>query len=173
MNKAIKIILAILVVIVAGYFGLRTWTKSHSPQTVASIQQNGIEVEVDYSRPYVKGREIFGGLVPYDKVWRTGANEATVISFNKDVFIDGKRLAEGNYSLWTIPNPESWTIIFNEGTGQWGTNYDESQDVLKVQATPNATPDLIEQLTISFAGTDSLINMNIAWENTLVNVPIK
>lgn len=173
MNKAVKIILAILVVLIAGYFGLTTWTKSHSPQAVSSIQQNGIEVEVDYSRPYVKGREIFGSLVPYDKVWRTGANEATVISFNKDVFIAGQRLAEGDYSLWTIPNPESWTIIFNESTGQWGTSYDESKDILRIKATPTTTPSLMEQLTISFAGSDSLINMNIAWENTLVNVPIK
>lgn len=173
MNKAIKIILGVAVFLVLAYFGLKTWTKSNSPAETAAIEQNGIEVEVEYCRPYMKGRKIFGELVPYDKVWRTGANEATTIEFNKDVFIDGNRLAGGKYSLWTIPNPESWDIIFNSETGQWGTNYSEDTDVLRVSAKPSNLGTAMEQLTISFAGTDSLINMNIAWENAMVTVPIK
>jgi hypothetical protein len=173
MNKTIKIILGVAVFLVVAYFGLKTWTKSSSPEVVSSINQNGIEIEVEYCSPSMKGRKIFGELVPFDKVWRTGANEATTIEFSKDVFIDGKRLAGGKYSLWTVPNPESWEIIFNSETGQWGTNYSEETDVLKISAKPSNLGTAVEQLNISFAGTDSLINMNIAWENSLVTVPIK
>jgi hypothetical protein len=173
MNKAVKIILGVVVFLVLAYFGLKTWTKSSSPNEVAAIQQNGIEIEVDYCRPSMKGREIFGGLVPYDKVWRTGANEATTIEFNKDVFIKGNRLAAGKYSLWTVPNPESWDIIFNDEIPSWGTNYDESTNVLTVSAAPENLATPLEQFTISFAGTDSLINMNLSWENTSVTLPIK
>lgn len=176
MSKGVKIAIGIIILavfLVVAFLGLKSWTKSGSPEVVASIKQNGIEIEVNYCSPSMKGRKVFGELVPYDKVWRTGANEATTIEFNKDVFIDGNRLAEGKYSLWTIPNPESWDIIFNSETGQWGTNYSEETDVLKIKAKPSNLGTPIEQLTISFAGSDSLINMNIAWENSMVTVPIK
>lgn len=173
MNKAIKILLGLAIFALIAFFGLKTWTKSKSPSETAAIQQNGIEIEVEYCRPFMKNRKIFGELVPFDKVWRTGANEATTIEFNKDVFIDGNRLAEGTYSLWTKPNPDSWDIIFNSEVPSWGTNYDELTNVLTVHAQPSNLVTPMEQLTISFAGTDSLINMNIAWENTMVSVPIK
>lgn len=173
MNKFLKISAIVVVVLVALFLGLRTWTKSHSPLANASISQNDISIEVEYCRPYAKGREVFGSLVPYDKVWRTGANEATTIEFNKDVFVLGNRLPAGTYSLWTIPNPEKWTVIFNSETGQWGTNYSEETDVLRVQVTPETLSSPLEQLTINFAGTDSLINMSIAWEATQINVPFK
>src|SRR5690606_37609349 len=89
--------------------------------------------KVDYCQPAVKGRVIFGELVPYGQVWRTGANEATVIEINRDVKVAGSDLKAGKYSLWTIPTPEKWTIIFNSETGQWGTMYAEDTDVLKVE----------------------------------------
>src|SRR5215212_1499697 len=95
------------------------------------------DITLTYSRPGVKGRTIWGGLVPYDQVWRTGANEATTISFSDDVTINGQKLAKGTYSLHTIPSAGDWTFIFNSVAEQWGSySYDPAKDVLRVKATP-------------------------------------
>jgi hypothetical protein len=108
------------------------------------------DITIDYSRPVAKGRTIWGGLVPYDKVWRTGANEATQISFSDDVTINGQPLAKGAYSLHTIPGKESWTIIFNKTAKQWGSfNYDAAQDALRVSVKPKPAP-FAEVFTIGF-----------------------
>jgi hypothetical protein len=99
------------------------------------------DITIDYSRPVAKGRTIFGGLVPYDKVWRTGANDATTITFSDDVTINGQALPKGAYSLHTIPGKDSWTIIFNKTAKQWGSfNYDQAQDALRVTAKPQKAP---------------------------------
>jgi DUF2911 family protein len=108
------------------------------------------DITVDYSRPVAKGRTIWGGLVPYDKVWRTGANEATQITFSDDVTINGQPLAKGAYSLHTIPGKDSWTLIFNKTAKQWGSfNYDAAQDALRVTVKPKAAP-FAEVFTIGF-----------------------
>ncbi|HYI13002.1 MAG TPA: DUF2911 domain-containing protein [Thermoanaerobaculia bacterium] len=97
------------------------------------------DVTIKYSRPGVKGRNIWGELVPAGKVWRTGANEATTITFSDDVWINGQKLAKGTYSLHTTPGPDKWTIHFNSVADQWGSySYDPAKDVLKVEATPQA-----------------------------------
>ena len=98
---------------------------------------DGVEVTLEYGRPNVKGREIWGGLVPWDKVWRTGANEATTISFSADVTVGGETLAAGTYGLFTIPGEDEWTFIFNKVAEQWGAgSYDAGQDALRVSAKP-------------------------------------
>jgi len=104
----------------------------------AVVQTVGFtDVRIDYSRPGVKGREIWGGLVPYGKVWRAGANEATTISFSTDVKINGKTLKAGKYGFFTIPTKDKWTIIFNKIADQWGAfEYNEAEDVLRVDVTP-------------------------------------
>jgi len=99
------------------------------------------DVTITYSRPGVKSRQIFGALVPYDQVWRTGANEATTISFSDDVTINGQALPKGTYSLHTIPGKDEWTIVFNNTANQWGSfNYDPTKDALRVKAKPQAAP---------------------------------
>ena len=99
------------------------------------------DVTITYSRPGVKGRQVWGALVPYDKVWRTGANEATTISFSNDVTVNGQPLAKGTYSLHTIPGRDEWTIIFNNVANQWGSfNYDATKDALRVKAKPASSP---------------------------------
>jgi len=119
--KKILIILGVVALVLAVAFLLfMRQTKSHSPAATAVYNQDGLEIQVDYCRPYKKGRVIFGGLEPYGKVWRTGANEATVISFNKDLLIVGKPVKAGKYSLFTIPGEKTWTVILNKETGQWG-----------------------------------------------------
>jgi Protein of unknown function (DUF2911) len=166
-------ILFILAAIGACYFvGKRFITKSHSPSSTAHHEKNGLEVTVEYCRPYKKNREIFGGLVPYGKVWRTGANEATIIKFTKDVNIAGKKLKAGTYTLWTVPNQNDWNIIINGEVGQWGTEYDQKRDVLRVSAPSSKLPVPLEMLIIDFTDDEKGIEMLIKWDNTVVNVPI-
>jgi len=130
-------------------------------------------VSVEYSRPGVKGRKIFGGLVPYGEVWRTGANTATKITFSTDVNFGGTAVSPGDYALFTIPGPSEWTVILNKVSGQWGSyTYDEKSDVARVKVKPVAMPDLLETMTISLSDVhdDSAI-LAIAWEKT--RVPLK
>lgn len=112
-----------------------------SPHAVLTQTVGTTDVVIDYSRPGVKGRPIWGALVPYDKVWRTGANDATTISFSDDVTIDGKPLPKGTYSLHTIPGKDSWTVIFNKVAKQWGSfSYKQEEDALRVTVKPHAAP---------------------------------
>lgn len=116
-------------------------TRTPRPSPKASLMQTvGVtDITLTYSRPGVKGRAIWGALVPYDKVWRTGANEATTIQFSNDVWINGNKLAKGTYSLHSIPGPTEWTFIFNSVADQWGSySYDQTKDALRVKATPMA-----------------------------------
>lgn len=128
-----------------------------------------VDMTVTYSRPGVKGRKIFGGLVPYGQVWRTGANEATKISFSDDVTIDGKPLPKGTYSLHTIPGPNEWTIIFNKVADQWGSfNYKEAEDALRVTAKPHAAP-LTELFTIDVpSATTDDGTVELRWDTVAV-----
>ncbi|WP_394993821.1 DUF2911 domain-containing protein [Emticicia sp.] len=173
MNKIVKIILIVVAVLAVAFFALRTYTKSKSPAETAKFDQNGLSVQVDYCRPYKKGREIFGKLEPYGKVWRTGANEATIFDVKQDVKIGDKALKAGKYSLWTIPNVDKWTIVLNSETGQWGTMYDEKKDVLRVDVPAGKTAEIVEQLTIDFATAEGGSDMSIRWDNTEVKVPIR
>jgi hypothetical protein len=127
------------------------------------------DITVDYSRPSVKGRVIWGGLVPYDQVWRTGANEATQISFSDDVTINGQPLPKGTYSLHTIPGKDSWTIIFNKTAKQWGSfNYKQADDALRVTAKPEKST-FHELMTIEFPQvTNDNAVVAIRWENLSV-----
>jgi hypothetical protein len=129
-------------------------------------------VKVEYSRPYKKGRVIFGGLVPYGQVWRTGANEATTITFDKDGDFGGKHIKKGTYTLFTIPGEREWTIILNGQLKQWGSfDYDKykNKDVLHVTAPVINTENAVEEFTIS-AEPKALI---FEWDKTKVRVPMK
>jgi Protein of unknown function (DUF2911) len=132
-------------------------------------------VSVEYSRPGVKGRKIFGGLVPYGEVWRTGANSATKISFSTDVNFAGTAVSPGDYALFTIPGANEWTVILNKVSGQWGSYaYDEKSDVARTKVKPVALPDLLETMTISLSDIhDDFAMLNIAWEKTRVSVKIE
>jgi hypothetical protein len=127
------------------------------------------DITIVYSRPGVKGRQVWGSLVPYDKVWRTGANEATTIAFSDDVTINGQALPKGTYSLHTIPGSDEWTIVFNNTSNQWGSfNYDPAKDALRVKAKPEKAP-FAEWLTFEIPqlSTDSA-KVVIHWENLAV-----
>ena len=130
------------------------------------------EVKIDYSRPGVKGRTIWGELVPYNKVWRAGANEATIISFSTDVTIEGKKLAAGKYSFFAIPDKSNWTLIFNKVADQWGAfEYNEAEDALRINVKPQSN-GLQEWLAYSITKIDDKSAVvNFEWEK--LKVPFK
>ncbi|HLT06529.1 MAG TPA: DUF2911 domain-containing protein [Cyclobacteriaceae bacterium] len=117
-----------------------------SPAKTAEGTVNGAKIKINYSSPAVKGRTIWGDLVPLGKVWRAGANEATIFETNKDIKIQGKELKAGKYSFYIIPGETESTFIFNSQTGQWGTQYDQSKDVLRVPVVSQQTSNFEERL---------------------------
>lgn len=123
-----------------------------SPNATVSQTIGTTVVTIRYSRPAVKDRKIFGGLVPYGEVWRAGANEATSITFSNKVMIEGQELPAGDYAFFTIPGKGRWTLIFNRSI-QWGTSYDKSADVLRVEVAPEEAPQR-EQLMYYFRNVD-------------------
>lgn len=132
------------------------------------------KITLNYSRPNVKGRKIFGAMEPYGSVWRTGANSATIISFTEPVKIDGKELPAGEYGLFTIPGKDEWTVIFNKGAKQWGSyEYKESDDVLRVKVKAIKLKDKVETFTIQFADVyPTTAKLQLMWENTAVSVDL-
>lgn len=146
------------------------------PSPKSSVMQTiGLtDMTITYSRPGIKGRSVWGTLVPYGKVWRTGANEATTIAFTDDVEINGQKLPAGTYSLHTIPGPDQWTIIFNKVANQWGSfNYDEKQDALRVTAKPEKSP-FHEWLTFEVPELSSdTAKVEIAWGDLAVPFTVK
>jgi len=130
-------------------------------------------IRVIYSRPAKGGREIFGKQTPFDKVWRTGANEATEIKFYQDVEFAGKKVKAGTYSLFTIPGEKDWTIILNSELDYWGAySYNEKKDVVRATAPASQSPTTVENFTIQFdKKADRQGVMKIAWDKTVVEVP--
>jgi hypothetical protein len=144
-----------------------------SPAATIKQRVGVTDIEVDYSRPSMKGREVFGGLVPYGEVWRTGANSATRIIFSTPVKVQGTLVDAGTYELFTIPGKDEWTIILQKASKQWGAyTYDQKNDIARVTAKPAVFHDSLETLAIAIndIGTDSA-TLNIFWANT--RVPVK
>jgi len=146
-----------------------------SPATTAKGTINGANITINYSSPSVKGRKIWGGLVPYDKVWRAGANEATVFKTDKKIMVGGKALAAGSYSIYIIPGEKTWEIIFNSQTGQWGiTHGGEStlvpgKDVLTVTVSPVKTKTVEEHMRYLVTPK----GIALVWDNLMASVPVK
>ncbi|HEX6226276.1 MAG TPA: DUF2911 domain-containing protein [Chryseolinea sp.] len=132
-------------------------------------------VRVTYSRPAKNGREVFGKLVPYGKVWRTGANENTEIKLYQDVEIGGKQVPAGTYSLFSIPGEKEWTIILNRDLDYWGAyKYNEKSDVVRVTAPATTAGEPIENFSIQFEGKgEKKAVMKLGWDTTLVEIPVK
>ncbi|MBU2945176.1 DUF2911 domain-containing protein [Zobellia uliginosa] len=159
---------------------IKKQTKKHSPEQTVSYTKNGMDLTVNYSSPSKKNRVIFGELVPYDVVWRTGANEPTTFSTENDIKVAGENLPAGTYSLWTRPNRQSWSIIFNKYIPEWGvsilsggkeTTRIEKEDVIEIEIPTKETIETIENFTINFEMETQLF-MSISWDRTLVKIPI-
>lgn len=143
----------------------------------AKVQQRvaATDIEVTYNRPGCKGRVIFGGLVPYDQVWRTGSDASTKVSFSTPVSLNGHVLDSGSYELFSIPAKAEWTIILQKSRSQWGSYaYSASNDAVRFVAIPQSLPNLVESFTIGFDNVTSKSTvMYVAWENTWVPITIE
>lgn len=152
-----------------------------SPEKTAIYTQNDLSLSVTYSSPSKRGRVIFGELVPYDKVWRTGANKATVFVTTSDITVMGNALPTGSYSLWTIPRKDNWSVIWNKEIPDWGSNYDSNgnavasrdpdEDILEIQVPTIMLPQSEKSFTIAFENEDQLY-LTLYWDTTKVKVPI-
>jgi hypothetical protein len=144
-----------------------------SPNAAVAQTIGTTEVRITYGRPQVNDRTIFGELVPFGEVWRTGANEATTISFSDDVRVEGESIAAGTYSLYTIPGQDTWTLIFNGVANQWGTQYNADEDVLRVDVAPESAP-FHEMMTFRFGNvTDTSGTAALLWAETRVPFEIQ
>lgn len=180
MLKRILIILVIVAVGLLSYciFVENIFAQRLSPKDQVEFALNDLKLEVGYNRPSKKEREVFGALVPYNEVWRTGANEATTFSTNKDLTIMGIWLPKGDYTLWTIPQEDKWNVIFNTKQYPWGVD-DQMQpmreskyDILEIDVPVEKLQKTVEQFTISFDNSTGDLNLTMAWDNVKIAVPL-
>jgi hypothetical protein len=168
-----KIIFALAILISQFVAQAQIKTPQSSPRAIISQMVGLTEVELNYSRPGAKGRPVFGNLVPFGKLWRTGANENTTISFSDDVIIDGKILKKGKYALYTVPRIESWDVIFYTKTDNWGLpqEFNEANVALKTTVKEEALSKPVENLTIAISNLDTnAAFIDIFWENSFVSL---
>ncbi|MBF7091363.1 DUF2911 domain-containing protein [Flavobacterium sp. ALJ2] len=168
-----KILIALAIVIAPFVAEAQIKTPQASPKAVVNQMVGLTDVEVTYSRPGARGRAVFGNLVPFGKLWRTGANENSVISFSDDVVIDGKTLKKGKYALFTVPRIESWDVIFYSKTDNWGLpeNWSDADVALKTTVKEDALNKAVETFTIGINNLDANSGtIDIAWENSSVSV---
>ena len=175
MQKSRMLFVYVVIAILAVGIGAQEQQKAPlSPPGTASVKfDDGKTVTIDYSRPSMRNRKIFGGLVPYGQVWRTGANSATSLKTDVNLTIGGAKVPTGSYTLYTIPDEKGWKLIINKQTGQWGTEYDEKQDLARVdmKVSKNASPT--EQFTISFDQTGaSAAVLKLDWADTTAKVDV-
>lgn len=174
--KMINLKSAGLAVVMLCFLGTNAQIKTPQPSPYAELEQAiGLtEVEVSYSRPGVKGRTIFGDLVPYGKLWRTGANRATTIETKGDIMLAGKSLKKGKYSVFTMPGESEWTVIINSDATASASKYTEDKDVMRFTVKPSKTAAKVETFTMMFSNlTDNSADWQIMWENTMVSIPVK
>lgn len=183
MNVRLKRIIAwslsIILLLVGIYYTVKIGTKSYSPEDTVEYRNENLHLEVFYNRPSKKDRIIFGGLVPYGEVWRTGANEATTFETNKDLIVDGSLLPAGIYTLWTIPQEDSWKIIFNSKLYAWGitlnneASREAEYDELVLERPVQHLNTEVEQFTISIVEEHELLFLVLAWDQVSLRIPIR
>jgi hypothetical protein len=172
--KKMSTMLTAVITIAAMLVCVTSWAQSPAA-TATGKTSSGANLTIKYSSPSVKGRKVWGGLVPYDKVWRAGANEATILETDKDVTIEGKAIPKGKYSVYMIPGEKEWSIIINSQTGQWGINRDQSttrdpaKDVAVVKVKPGKSASTNEAL--KYVVNDK--GFALQWENLEVPVSVK
>ena len=172
------ILLGLALLAFAGYQFMKFNTKKASPEETVVVDEGGTRIEVFYNRPSKRGREIFGALVPYNEVWRTGANEATTFSTNTDLRVGDQVLPAGKYTLWTVPGPQEWSVIWNSKMYPWGVSMngvasrEEAHDVLTTTVPAGTLQNPSEQFTISLEAGDPLY-LVLEWDRTQVTIPME
>jgi hypothetical protein len=150
-------------------------SKRPSPAASASCDLGGGKtIKTDYSSPRMKGRKIYGDLVPFGQVWRTGANESTTFVTSSDIQVGGTNVPAGSYTIFTVPNADKWSLVISRGTGEWGTQYPgPDKDLARVDMKASKLPSPVENFTISYEKSGNGCTMNIDWETTRASVDIK
>lgn len=149
-------------------------TKQHSPAATAELSTDNYQVKIDYCRPYKKGREIFGELLPYDTYWRTGANEPTIITLSNDFGFGSNIIPAGSYRLYTIPRAEEWDVVLNAEIEKWGFwEPDYALDIAKVTVPVQKAESCAEQFLIELSPSQEGVDLAMVWDFTKVVVPIK
>ncbi len=147
--------------------------KRASPHVDVSANLGGKKITISYGRPSVKGRAIFGGLVPWGEVWRTGADEATKLTTEADIVIGGLKVPKGEYALFTIPTEKAWTLVVNKTATQWGAfKHDAKQDLGRVPMTVTAATKPVEQFTIELVPAGKQLTLKLSWDKTVASVAI-
>ena len=183
MNTFLKRLLIVLTIAALGlflysYFIENIFEKRLSPKDTVEFKLNDLKLKVFYNRPFKKGRAIFGGLVPYGQVWRTGANEPTTFSTNQDIKIMGLLVPEGEYTLWTVPNDSTWKVMFNTKKYKWGVDeqmkpmWDPNFDLVELNIPIELLDSAVEQFTIAFDNTTDNLKLTMAWDKTKIAVPL-
>ena len=165
---------AVVTFVILLFTTVLSFAQKPSPPASATCKfADGKSIKVADSSPRAKGRKIYGGLVPYGEVWRTGANEATTFVTDAGLTIDGKDIPAGSYTIFTVPNADKWTLIVNKKTGEWGIPYKyESDELARVDMSVGKTDAPVENFTISFHEMGSGCHMYLDWENTRATVEI-
>ena len=144
-----------------------------SPLEMVTMKYEDAYIKITYGRPHKRGREIFGELLPFGEVWRTGANEATEITVTRSIKLGGQSIRPGTYTIFTIPNKDHWTIILNSELGQWGAyNYNSKLDVVRFDVPVTTTTDVFEPFTIEFEQKAQSAELVMMWDQTKVTIPI-
>ena len=171
MQKRLALLTLIIVVLSISSFA----QSRPSPAASASCDLGGGKtVKTAYSSPRVKGRKIYGGLVPHGEVWRTGANEATTFVTSSDITVGGTKVPAGSYTIFSVPNADGWKLVVSKGTGEWGTQYPGAdKDLARIDMKVSKLPSPVENFTISYEKSGSGCMMNIDWETTRASVDVK
>ena len=184
MNTFLKRILVLLSIVALGLFLYSVFVENIfasrlSPKDTVKFELNDLKLKVFYNRPSKKERDIFGALVPFNEVWRTGANEATTFETNQALDIEGMPLPKGIYTLWTVPKDTVWTVIFNSKQYIWGVDnemkpmWDPNYDVLNIDVPVEKLNGFVEQFTIAFDNSTDNLFLTMAWDDVKVAVPLK
>ena len=144
-----------------------------SPPAKVTAKIGAATVTIDYSRPSMRGRKIMGGLVPFDKVWRTGANKATHLITDAALTIGTLAVPAGTYTVYTVPGEKAWTLVINKQTGQWGTQYDQAQDLGRVEMKVEPIQTAVEMFTIAIKASGAKGALTMEWENTRASVAVE
>ena len=161
----------VLVILLSATLSFGQEKRPSPPASATCNFADGKSIKVNYSSPRAKGRKIFGGLVPFGEVWRTGANEATSFVTDTALTIGGKEVPAGSYTIFTIPNADKWTLIVNKKTGEWGIPYKyESDELARIDMNVSKTSGPVENFTIGFEQSGDTCTLNLDWENTRASV---
>lgn len=180
LKRLIFMLLAAVIGVLIYMYSENVFTpKQLSPKDTVAFKLNDLKLNVFYNRPSKRNRDIFGGLVPYNQVWRTGANEATTFETNTNLKIGNQMLPAGKYTLWTIPNDTLWQVMFNSKQYPWGV--DETMtpmrepdfDTVTVSVKPESLNTIVEQFTIAFDNSTDNLSLTMAWDRTKISIPLQ